>query len=83
MALSGSESGTRYSAGAKQTSIAIEEGIAVKVFVAADAEVKITNPIIERCRELGIPLEEVPSMRELGQNCGIQVGAAAAAMVRK
>lgn len=71
------------SVGAKQTIIAIDKGLAVKVFIAGDADTKIVNPIAERCKELRIPLVTVPSKDELGKTCGIQVGAAAAAMVRK
>lgn len=71
------------SVGAKQTKIAIEKGEAIKVFLAGDADAKIVNPIAERCKELRIPFVIVPSKDELGKTCGIQVGAAAAAMVRK
>lgn len=72
-----------FSVGAKQTKIAIEKGEAVKVFIAEDADKKLVNPIADRCNELGIPIEMAPSMNDLGKTCGIQVGAAAAAMVRK
>ncbi|MDD2283110.1 MAG: ribosomal L7Ae/L30e/S12e/Gadd45 family protein [Eubacteriales bacterium] len=83
MAISGSECGTSLSVGTKQTKLAIEKGEAVKVFIAGDADAKLVEPIAELCRELEIPLVSVVSMRELGKACGIQVGAAAAAMVRK
>lgn len=69
--------------GTKQTRLAIDSGVAVKVFVARDAEEKLVEPIVLQCRELGIPVTRVASMRELGKACGIQVGAAAAAMVRE
>lgn len=84
MPVPGSESSTTiFSVGTKQTKLAIEKGEAVQVFIAGDADTKLVEPIAERCRELGIPLIGIVSMRELGKVCGIQVGAAAAAVVRK
>ncbi len=83
MVTSGLERGSSLSVGTKQTKLAIEKGEAVKVFIAGDADAKLVEPIAERCKELGIPLVGVASMRELGKACGIQVGAAAAALVRK
>ena len=83
MAKSNSQSAANYCVGAKQTKLAIENGEAVQVFIASDADVKLTEPIAERCRERGIPLVSVVSMRELGRTCGIQVGASAAAMIRE
>lgn len=83
MATPGLEIGSNVFVGAKQTKLAIEKGEAVKVFIAGDADANLVAPIAERCKELGIPLVNVISMRELGKACGIQVGAAAAALVRK
>ncbi|HPZ22242.1 MAG TPA: ribosomal L7Ae/L30e/S12e/Gadd45 family protein [Bacillota bacterium] len=77
------EIGSNVLVGAKQTKLAIERGEAEKVFIAEDADAHLVEPIAERCRELGIPLVSVTSMRELGKACGIQVGASAAALVRK
>jgi len=76
-------SSKKYCVGIKQTKLAIEKGEAIKVFIAGDADKKLVEPIAERCRELEIPLVGIVSMRELGKVCGIQVGAAAAAVVRK
>lgn len=82
MAIQGLE-GASLTVGTKQTRLAIENGSAVKVFIARDADPKLIDPIVVQCREKGIPLVSVVSMRELGKACGIQVGAAAATMVRK
>ena len=53
--------------GAKQTRRALADGRAVRVFLAEDAD-----PGVER----------MSATRELGQACGIAVGAAVAALVR-
>ena len=39
------------------------------------------GPVEELCREKGIAVEHVPSMKELGAACGIAVGSAVAALV--
>lgn len=83
MAIPGLDGCARLSVGTKQTKLALEKGEAQKVFIADDADEKLVSPIVELCRELGIPLVSVDSMRELGKACGIQVGAAAAALIRK
>ena len=68
--------------GFKQTSRSIREGNAVKAFVAYDAEEKVTLPIIKDCFDFKVPVIKVPSMKELGQACGISVGAAVCAIVK-
>ena len=68
--------------GVKQTTRAIREGIALRVFVAEDAESCLTDPVCALCRESGVELTRVETMRELGQACGIEVGAATAALTR-
>ena len=68
--------------GIKQLRKALREGTAEKVFVAADADPRLTDPIVEACKEAGVALEEAASMSELGKACGIEVGAAVAALIR-
>lgn len=69
--------------GVKQTKRAISSGSAERVFVAADADRRLTGPIIEACKQSNIPYTEIESMRELGRACGIGVGAAVAAIISK
>lgn len=83
MAIPELEGGAQLTVGTKQTKLAIEKNLAIKVFVAQDAQAKIVEPLIVQCKEKGIPVVWVPNMLGLGKACGIQVGAAAAAMVRK
>lgn len=67
--------------GTKQTKKAVEKGIAQKVYVAQDAEAHVTGPLLELCKERGVEVVPVESMRQLGEACGIQVGAASAAIL--
>ncbi|WP_124726392.1 50S ribosomal protein L7ae-like protein [Staphylospora marina] len=67
--------------GTKQTRKAIEQGKAIEVFVADDADPHVLQPILAMCRERGITVTHVDSMRELGKACGIEVGAATAAVL--
>lgn len=67
--------------GAKQVKRAVEAGTARKVFLAGDADPRVTEPIAALCGEKSVAVETVPSMRKLGRACGISVGAAVAAAV--
>lgn len=67
--------------GLKQLRKVLAEGRAAKVFTAQDADPKLTGPIKDACRASGVPMEEVPTMAELGKACGIEVGAAVAALL--
>lgn len=68
--------------GTRQTLRAIERGAAEVVFVAQDAEERVTRPVVELARRRGIPCVPVESMSALGRYCSINVGAAAAAILR-
>ena len=68
--------------GAKQTKRALNGGSAVAVYLADDADPRVTEAVRELCVQCGVPVYDVPSMRELGQVCGIAVGAAVAAQIR-
>ena len=68
--------------GVKQLKKALRDGAAQKVFVAEDADPKLTDPICESCKSATVPMESVPTMAELGKACGIEVGAAVAALLR-
>ena len=68
--------------GTKQVRRALKEGGALRVFIAGDADPGLTAPLRELCESCGVPVEDVPAMRELGRACGIAVSAAVAALVR-
>ena len=67
--------------GVKQTKRALCDGRAVLVYLAQDADPRVTGPIEGLCGEKGVPVEQVASMKELGSACGIAVGSAVAAVV--
>ena len=73
--------GKRVVVGAKQLRKAINSGRAQKVFLAENADPAVTEPLAELCTANHIQITWVPSMTELGRSCGIEVGAAAAAVV--
>ena len=68
--------------GAKQATKAVEKGLASLMFIAEDADTRVTAPIRELCSSKGVSIEMVPSMGELGKACGIEVGAAAVAILK-
>ena len=68
-------------AGVKQTRRAIVDGRAARVFLAEDADPRVTGPVEELCREKDIPVERVSQMKELGSACGIAVPSAVAALL--
>jgi large subunit ribosomal protein L7A len=69
--------------GTKQTTRVVELGLATEVFVAKDADPRITMKIVNLCKKMGVQVTYVDSMRMLGKACGIEVGAAMAATVNK
>lgn len=68
-------------AGVKQSIRVVRSGEAKRVFLARDADPVLLQPLRTLCEEREIPVEEVRSMRELGEVSGIAVGAAAVAVV--
>ncbi|MCI8842881.1 MAG: 50S ribosomal protein L7ae-like protein [Oscillospiraceae bacterium] len=68
--------------GLKQLKKALKDHAAQKVFLARDAESRLTAPIEAQCETDGIAVVWVATMAELGAACGIEVGAAAAATLK-
>jgi|UPI0003F6134D large subunit ribosomal protein L7A len=66
--------------GIKQTMKAVEHQQADTVFIATDADRRLTQKVELLCKEKGVPVIYVDSMRRLGKACGIEVGAATAAI---
>lgn len=67
--------------GTKQTLKAIEKNQVKVVFIAEDAEEHVVSGLREICKQKGIEVIPVATMKELGEACGIQVGAASAAIL--
>ena len=74
--------GNRILVGSKQLRKALKDDRVAAVFLAENADPRLTDEICKCCGEAGIHPAWVPSMRELGRACGIDVGAAAAAVLK-
>jgi large subunit ribosomal protein L7A len=72
-----------FVAGTRQTMKALENGSALAVYIAGDADEKVTAPVVQLCREKGIQIYNVDTMAELGKACNIKVGAAVAAIIER
>ena len=66
--------------GTKQTVKAIRAGIVTEVIIAQDAEERIIAPAMEEAELHAIPVTYVNSRKQLGEACGIDVGAAVVAI---
>lgn len=67
--------------GIKQLRKALKNGTAKTVLLARDADPRLVGPIEELCSTLGVQCQWVETMSELGDACGIDVGASAAAVL--
>ena len=65
--------------GVKQVRRALNAGRAKRLWLAQDADPQLTRPLAEQARDQGVEAVWLGSMRELGRDCGIAVGAAVAA----
>lgn len=69
--------------GVKQSLRAVRDSMARTVYLARDADPALTDPIRKLCLEKGVPIVDRCTMRELGQAAGIQVGTAAAVLLKE
>ncbi|MED4829659.1 50S ribosomal protein L7ae-like protein [Bacillus atrophaeus] len=67
--------------GTKQTVKALKRGSVKEVVVAKDADPIFTSSVIKLAKDQGIAVSVVESMKKLGKACGIEVGAAAVAIM--
>lgn len=67
--------------GAKQTRRALRDGRAKKIFIAKDADPRILQPLVQEAVRTGVRLEQADTMKQLGEACGIAIGAAIAAIL--
>ena len=71
----------RKTVGVKQTQRALEKGLVRRLFIAKDAEPHVLRSLVEWCANHDVDQTEVPTMKELGKSCGIEVGTAVAAIL--
>ncbi|TYS54547.1 50S ribosomal protein L7ae-like protein [Sutcliffiella horikoshii] len=67
--------------GTKQTVKALKSGTVKEVVIAEDADVIVTQKVVQTANEYNIPVLKVDSMKKLGKACGIEVGASAVAII--
>ena len=67
--------------GAKQTRRALKDGRAKRVYMAKDADPRLLQPLVQEAVRQRVPLIQVDTMLQLGEACGISVGAAIVAAV--
>jgi len=68
--------------GLKQVRRVLDLSEAQIVYIANDAEKEIVSNIEKHCKDEEIPIVYVESMKELGENCEIDIGAAVAAILK-
>ena len=74
--------GKNKTVGIKQTTKAVAAGNAKAVFIANDADARVTENIVKQCKENSVEIIYVESMKQLGKACGIEIGASAAALLK-
>jgi len=74
--------GKRKTVGRKQSQRAILDGRAETIYLADNADDRIRQDMQRLCEEAGVPVVSVETMEALGKACGIQVGAAVAALLK-
>ena len=72
----------RIAVGAKQLKKAVRAGTVRCVYLAENADPALTQPLAELCGANQIQITWVSTMESLGSACGIEVGAAAAAVLK-
>lgn len=68
--------------GLNQCRKAVSENRASAVFIAEDVQQRLRLSLIELCEANNVETISVPTMKELGLACGIEVGAAAAVLLK-
>ena len=67
--------------GLKQVRRAVAAGKVRRVYLACDADPRLTEPMEALCRASGIDVVTDYTMAQLGRACGIAVGAAVVAVL--
>ncbi len=73
--------GSNKAIGIKQTLKAVENRTATKVFIAQDADERITGSLRELCLANAIEIVYVDTMKQLGKAVSIEVGASTACII--
>ena len=68
--------------GVKQTQKAVVRQAAEVVYIACDADERVTGKLLELCEANHVPTVNTESMQDIGRACSINVKAAAAAILK-
>ena len=68
--------------GTKQVTRALKAGTAARVYVANDADKFIFQQVVRAAEDARVPCVRVDTMKELGMVSGVEVPAAAAAVLK-
>ena len=68
--------------GTKQVLRGLKSGTLAKVYVANDADTFLYQRIVTAAESAGVTVVRVPTMKELGLLCGVEVASAAAGIAR-
>lgn len=82
MSLEALKQAQQHTVGVKQTEKAVTKGAAQMVFVASDADERVTGNLLMLCQEHKVPVVDTEGMCDIGRACGINVKAAAAAILK-
>lgn len=73
---------SKKAVGIKQTLKAVDRGKAEVVFIAKDADEKLVDELKQACLKNSVEIIYADTMQQLGKACSIEVGAAAAAILK-
>lgn len=68
--------------GTKQVLRGLKSGTLARVYVANDADTFLYQRIVTAAESAGVTVVRVPTMKELGLLCGVEVASAAAGIAR-
>lgn len=68
--------------GLKQTLKAIQSGTAHRIYLASDCDDYIKKSVSEANAQKNLEIVYVNTMKELGEACGIDIGASTAAVIK-
>ncbi|MGR3766472.1 50S ribosomal protein L7ae-like protein [Rossellomorea sp. NS-SX7] len=68
--------------GTKQAVKALKNGHVLEVVIAEDADPRVIAKVVQAAKDHDVQVNKVDSMKKLGRSCGIDVGAAAVAIIQ-
>ncbi len=82
MALEALKQAAERTVGVKQTEKAVVRQAAAIVYIASDADERVTSKLKELCEKNSVNVDCTETMLEIGRACNINVRAAAAAVLK-